>query len=283
MNSTAETTTPRFQAVEWKLLSDLIESRLGLVFNEARREILEARLKPRLKALRLHAFSEYYHYLLFHPDGDEEFRRITGNLTNGETYFFREKHQFEVLEKHVLEQILANLNGRPLRILSAGCSSGQEPYSIAMVLSDALSKMPLRGWEIHACDINEERLARGVAAVYEENSFRGCDEETRERFFEPVDGGYRVRPVYRTGVRFFHANLACERGDDWPVYDVIFCRNMLIYFSDEAFHSAIELFSRRLAPGGFLFLGHSESLINKSSDFQPVCLGGKIVYRKQGG
>jgi chemotaxis protein methyltransferase CheR len=270
-----------FADIEWKLMSDLIESRIGLAFDDSRREILEARLQPRLEALHLQTFSEYYRYLRFHPDRDREFAEVTRHVTNGETYFFREQHHFEILRDHVLERVLERRNGRPLRILSAGCSSGQEAYSIAMVLHEAAAGLPLWGWEIHACDINSDRLEQAWVATYRDSSFRMCDDEFRKRYFQEVENGYKVKPPYRVGVRFFEANLAGRCSPNWPTYDVIFCRNVLIYFSDSAFRSAVDRFYNHLVPGGYLFLGHSESLINKCTDFKPVCIGGKIVYHKE--
>lgn len=281
MRAALHTRARRFAEVEWKLLSDLIEARFGLVFDDSRREILESRLAPRLDELHLDTFSDYYHYLRFHPRREIEFSRIAGSVTNGETYFFRERHHFDILRDHVLKHRVPLLRSRPLRVLSAGCSSGQEPYSIAMVLREAARSLPPLAWEVDACDVNPLRVAEAREALYGETSLRACDAETRERYFQPENGRYRVRPVYRGGVSVFEANLARDDGADWPPYDAIFCRNVLIYFSDAAFRSAIALFARCLAPGGYLFLGHSESLINRKTEFQPECIGGKIVYRKE--
>lgn len=281
MVSNAAATARGFAEIEWKLMSDLIESRIGLVFDEARREILESRLQPRLEALQLQTFGDYYHYLRFHPDREQEFAEVTRHVTNGETYFFREQHHFEILQDTVLEELLGRINGRPLRVLSAGCSSGQEAYSLAMVLQEASNRLPLRAWEIHACDINSTRLEQAWMATYGESSFRVCDEQTRRRYFQKAGDRLKVKPAYRMGVRFFEANLASKNQEHWSEYDVIFCRNVLIYFSDAAFSAAVDRFYNHLVPGGYLFLGHSESLINKCTDFKPVCVCGKVVYRKE--
>jgi chemotaxis protein methyltransferase CheR len=140
---------------------------------------------------------------------------------------------------------------------------------------------PGRLWEMDACDLNSERIARAREAVYEEGSLRACDAETRSRYFTPEGERFRLRQRYRAGLRFFQANLlspgvALERG----AYDVVFCRNLLIYFCDAAFDRLIGLFGRSLLPGGYLFLGHSESLFDRATDLAPVVLGGSVVYRK---
>jgi chemotaxis protein methyltransferase CheR len=201
-------------------------------------------------------------------------------VTNNETYFFRETRQFDVLVDQVVPERRAAAPGRPLRLLSAGCSSGEEPYSVAIALQNA-GLAPGRAWEMDGCDLNPDRIARAREAVYEEGSLRACDEETRRRYFAAEGPRFRLRDRYRAGVRFFQANLlspgfALDRG----AYDVILCRNLLIYFCDAAFDRAIGLLQRSLAPGGYLFLGHSESLFDRSTDLAPVVLGGSVVYRK---
>jgi chemotaxis protein methyltransferase CheR len=270
----------RASEAEWKLFGDLIESRLGIVFEESRREILLARLQPRLAALHLETLTEYYHYLSRHPNADAEQPEIARTVTNGETYFFRESQQFEILTRHIVPDLCRRPRNRPLQILSAGCSSGEEPYSVGISLRE--SGLADSDWNIEGCDINPARLEKARAGVFDESSLRVCDDGRRQRYFRPSSGRFEVRPDYRAGVRFFEANLACEERALVDRYDVIFCRNVLIYFSDTAFQRTIDLLARHLVPGGFLLLGHSESLIDKRDDFQPVCLDGKIVYRLGG-
>ena len=270
-----------FDQAELKLLTDLIQERFGLMFNGIRMEILESRLRPRLRELRLTTLRDYYHYLRFHPDREAEFARLPAMVTNNETYFFRETHQFELLIRHVIPERRPLLRGRPLRLLSAGCSSGEEPYSLSIALHNAA--LPLAGlpWEIDACDLNPERIARAQEALYAESSLRACDAEARRRYFTEDPGGFRLKERYRGGVRFFHTNLLAPNGAlGWAIYDAILCRNLLIYFSEEAFADAIRLFARCLAPGGYLFLGHSESLLDRKSPFAPALVGGAVVYRK---
>lgn len=269
-----------FPAADLKLLGDLIQERFGLTFDGVRREILAARLGPRLRELRLDSARAYYEYLRFHPMRDAEFDRLPALVTNNETYFFRETRQFDILVDHVLPERRALAHGGPIRVLSAGCSSGEEPYSIGIALQNA-GHAPGRVWEMDACDLNPERIARAKEAAYEEGSLRACDPEMRKRYFTVEGEKHRLRERYRAGIRFFQANLlapgfALERA----AYDVVLCRNLLIYFGDAAFDRAIGLLGRSLRPGGYLFLGHSESLFDRGTDLVPVVVGGSVVYRK---
>jgi chemotaxis protein methyltransferase CheR len=235
-----------------------------------------------MNALRLPTLLDYYHFLRCHPAREEEFGRLACQLTNNETYFFREPHHFEIIVRHVVPGLGDALRARPLRVLSAGCSSGEEPYSLAIALHDA--GLELRGidWAIDACDLNPERLARGREGIYEGGALRACNEDALRRYFERRDGRYRLRDRYRRGVRFFEANLAAPAGPiGSPPYDVILCRNLLIYFDDAGFDRTVRLLSRELSPGGWLLLGHSESLVSRSNDFAPVWLEGAMIYRKK--
>ncbi len=268
---------------ECKLLSDVIQERFGLSFAGVRRDILLSRVRPRLAALRLATLLDYYHFLRCHPDREAEFERLSCQLTNNETYFFREPHHFAIIAQQVVAALGDTLRTRPLRVLSAGCSSGEEPYSLSIALHDAA--LELRGirWEIDACDLNRDRIARAREGVYEGGSLRACDAEAVRRHFESQNGGrHRLRDRYRKSVRFFEANLAAPGGMiGFPPYDVVLCRNLLIYFDDAGFDRTIRLFARALAPGGWLFLGHSESLIDRSDEFVPTWLEGAMIYRKR--
>jgi chemotaxis protein methyltransferase CheR len=269
-----------FQPADLKLLGDLIQERFGLTFDGVRQEILGSRLQPRMRELRIETPRAYYEYLRFHPQRDAELDRLPALVTNNETYFFRETRQFEILIDHVLPERRLAAASRPLRLLSAGCSSGEEPYSLAIALHNA--GLPLAGktWEIDACDLNPERIGRAREAIYDETSLRACDPEARRRYFTAEGGRFRLKDRYRAGLRFFQSNLLAPGFTLERPYDVILCRNLLIYFCDSAFESLIGLFARSLAPGGYLFLGHSESLFDRGTEFVPVVVGGSVIYRK---
>ena len=269
-----------FQPADLKLLGDLIQERFGLTFDGVRQDILASRLRPRMRELRIETPRGYYEYLRFHPQRDAEFARLPALVTNNETYFFRETRQFEILIEHVLPERRAAAPARPLRLLSAGCSSGEEPYSLAIALHDAGLPLAGKSWEIDACDLNPERIGRAREGIYDETSLRACDPETRRRYFTAQDGRFRLKDRYRAGVRCFQSNLLAPGFTLEPPYDVILCRNLLIYFCDSAFERLIGLFAGSLAPGGYLFLGHSESLFDRGTEFVPVVMGGSVIYRK---
>jgi chemotaxis protein methyltransferase CheR len=269
------------EAADWKLLSDLIQTRFGLLFDGSRRDILDSRLRSRMRELRLESLREYYLHLRFGPEREAELTRLACLITNNETYFFRETHQFDILIRHVLPPLRPGLRERPLKILCAGCSSGDEAYSLVIALQNASIETAGVTWEIDAHDIDSEQIAKGREALYDQSSLRACDPETRRRYFTAVDGSYRLKDRHRQGVRFFETNLmAPRRALGLGVYDVILCRNMLIYFAQSAFTSVIDLFSQSLRPGGYLMLGHSESLLDRNSPFVSVLLDGAVVYRK---
>ena len=268
-------------AADWKLLSDLIQTRFGLVFDGSRRDILETRLRLRMRELRLESLREYYLHLRFHPDRENELTRLACLITNNETYFFRETNQFDILIRHVLPPLRPSLKGRPLKILCAGCSSGEEAYSVVIALQNASFDTAGITWEIDAHDVDAEQIARAREALYDGSSLRACDSETRRRYFTPVEGRFQLKDRHRQGVRFFETNLVAPTNPlGRGVYDVILCLNMLIYFAPSAFTSVIDLFAQSLRPGGYLMLGHSESLLDRKTPFVPVLLEGGVVYRK---
>jgi chemotaxis protein methyltransferase CheR len=268
---------------EWRLLLALVSREFGLVFQDARRGHLESRLTPRLQALGLESFGAYHRYLARHPQRGAELSMLARILPNNETYFFREAHHFDLLVQHVVPQLSMPSRCGPLRVLCAGCSTGDEAYSIVIALQRAGLERAGLPWQIDACDLNPECIAQANQGLYEVGSLRACDEPERAAHFCAQGDRFRLRSEHRKGTSFFEANLAVA-GLELPgaPYQVIFCRNVLIYFCEEAFHRALSHFHRALDQSGYLFLGHSESLIGRRSDFQPVRLGDSIVYRKRG-
>jgi len=268
---------------DWKLIADFVRERFGLSFEGARRDILEARLRSRLSDLHLQTFREYYHYLSFHPARHAENSELSRRITNNETYFFREPHHFAFILNQVIPPLQSVLRTRPLRVLSAGCSSGEEPYSLVVNLVDSGLELQGYRWEIDACDLNTARIEQARNALYEPGSLRVCDDEVRQRCFIRNGERFQLKDRYRKGVNFFQANLAAPTvGLGRAGYDVILCRNMLIYFHDDAFISLIGHFSRLLLPGGYLLLGHSESLVDRMPTFEPLFLNGTMAYRRTG-
>jgi chemotaxis protein methyltransferase CheR len=270
----------RLAPEEHLLLNELIEAHFGISYAEGKRDLLEARLRPRLAALGLRRFIDYY--LLLKYDFEPEAPHLARLLTNNESYFFRETYQFESLMEDGLAR-LASSRPRPhaWRFLCAGCSSGEEAYTLAIFARAS----GVVGCTIDAFDLDADRVAVARGGRYQPNSLRALDDEAVGRYFRPaVDDLHELRPALRQGVEFAWGNILDPTtfGRSAP-HDAIFCRNVLIYFSERALLEAIHNFGRLLCPGGFLFLGHSESIIGVTQRFETVRLGRCIAYRKADG
>jgi len=269
---------------EFRLLRDFIHERFGLFFDDSHRPSLRSRLAPRLALLGLVSFEDYHRYLRFAPERAEEQQRMVGHLTNNETYFFREQPQLDVFANHVLRAVKerkARTGERTVRLLSAGCSTGEEPLTLAMILFD--SGQFFWGWDLKVTglDVDEAALEKARRGLYYQNSLRAVTPPLLERHFAPDATGVRVRESSRRNVSFRAGNLLeASSYDGLRPLDVIFCRNVLIYFSDGAVQRAVSLFHEALAPGGYLFLGHAESLARVTSAFVPIRFQGAIVYQK---
>lgn len=265
---------------ELELLNEIISTQFGLWFPEHKREILISRLGPRLRSLHLRRFIDYYLYLQYDLDGERE--HLARLLTNNETYFFRETRQFAALFNQGLEELKANGRFTRLRCLSAGCSSGEEPYTLNIYACQNRQKLGGLALEIEAFDIDTDRLDSALRAVYGPSSLRALDgNDIHSYFIERDSHHWELLEIYRRGVRFREGNIMDLRSFRRPqLYDVLFCRNALIYFSEEALHQAIANFAEVLRPGGLLFLGHAESIIGVSRQFETVRLGNCIAYRR---
>jgi chemotaxis protein methyltransferase CheR len=268
---------------EFRLLREFIHERFGLFFEDNQRASLRSRLQGRLSGLDLLSFEDYYHYLRFAPQRNDELQRMASHLTNNETYFFREMPQLQVFADHVLRSVKArkSMEGqRTLRILSAGCSTGEEPLTLAMILYD--SGQFFWGWDVRVVgmDLDRAALEKARRGVYHPNSFRGTSPVVLERHFVPQPGGQQLKDSVRKLVDFRQGNiLDAAAYEGLAPLDVIFCRNVLIYFSDAAIRRAVHLFHDVLAPGGFLFLGHAESLSRITDRFTPIRFQGAMVYQ----
>ncbi len=269
---------------EFRLLRDFVHERFGLFFDGTQRSSLKSRLAPRLGLLGLLSFEDYYRYLRFAPDRAAEQQRMVSHLTNNETYFFREQPQLEVFASHVLPALKARrakADERILRVLSVGCSTGEEALTLAMILFD--SGQFFWGWDVRVAglDVDEAALERAARGAYHQNSLRAVNPHQLKRHFVSRGDGVRVKDSVRKLVSFRPGNLLDPASyEGFTPVDVIFCRNVLIYFSDEAIQRAVGLFHEILAPGGYLFLGHAESLARVTSAFTPIRFQGAIVYQK---
>ena len=272
---------------EFRLLRDFIHERFGLFFDDGQRSSLRSRLEGRLASLDLLSFEDYYHYLRFGPQHADECDRMATHLTNNETYFFREMPQLQVFADSVLKSLKdrkAARDDRRIEVLSAGCSSGEEAYTLAMLIYD--SGLFFWNWDVQVTgmDVDLAALEKARRAVYHPNSFRSIRPPIVEKHFLKEPGGARVKDPIRKMVRFRQGNIVEPASyEGLAPLDVIFCRNVLIYFSDAMILKVVKLFYEALAPGGYLFLGHAESLSRITDLFTPIRFQGAIVYQKAEG
>ena len=273
---------------EFRLLRDLFAARTGLHFGPEARFTLERRLRERLTLLKLSSFAEYHHYLRFGPQAAAEWDEAIDLLTTNETYFCREERQLRAFQLEVLPMLRGlSRPRRRLAIWSAGCSTGEETYTIAILVHSS-RLFPIDGpddsrWDVrvYGTDISRRCVAAARRGVYGESSFRVMSPDLRRSFFRHQDGGWHVADPIRALCHFGQMNILDEdRSRVFGGVDAIFCRNVLIYFDARARKSAIEALYERLNPGGVLFLGHSESLLNVSTAFELLHLRDDLVYRK---
>jgi chemotaxis protein methyltransferase CheR len=269
---------------EFRLLRDFIHERFGIFFEDGQRGSLRGRLVGRLAGLDLVSFEEYYQYLRFGPQRAEELERMVSHLTNNETYFFREATQLQVFAEHILRPVKERRTAdgtRRVRILSAGCSSGEEAHTVAMIVYD--SGQFFWNWDVQVfgLDVDAAALEKARRAVYFHNSFRATSPALRERHFLKQGAGAEVKEPIRRLVHLRHGNIVDPASyEGLGGLDAIFCRNVLIYFSDAMILRAVRLFYEALAPGGYLLLGHAESLSRITDLLTPIRFPGAMVYQK---
>lgn len=259
----------------------LVHDETGLSFSESSRFFVEKRLENRLEALGGMPPEEYVHFLLYDQAKEQEWGRLIDLLTTNETYFMREERQLKCFQKDILPLLSKLRPGGKIRIWSAGCSTGEEPYSIVILLNE-MGLLAGDAVEVMATDINTRVLARAKEGVYTESSFRAVDDAFKRRWFNKEgDGRYRIVEDIRRMVRFSRFNLFdLDRYSLFSPFDVIFCRNVIIYFDIEAKVKVIGRFWEKMREGGYLLLGHSESLISITDKFKLVHLPSDLVYTK---
>jgi len=268
---------------EFHLLRDCVYSHCGIFFDYESKYLLEKRLARRLTALNLTSFRDYYQYLKYNRKKDQELMDIMDILTTNETYFFREAFQLKAFTDEIIPELLhekSSRGDRTLRIWSAGCSTGEEPYTIAMLLH---GNADLRGWkiEIVGTDISQRVLQHARRAVYGKSSFRATDEKYVKRFFVEQADGLKVCDEIRDLVTISHLNLFDRnRMIMLGKMDLIFCRNVIIYFDLAAKKRVVESFFNTLYDGGYLLLGHSESLMNITTQFTLRHFKNDMIYQK---
>jgi chemotaxis protein methyltransferase CheR len=264
------------------LLRDLIAQRTGVHFAPDKRDLLADKLADLLAAQGMTSYLDYYYLLRYDADAERHWRELANRLAVPETYFWRQPDQIVATAGVLAARHIARNPSAPFRIWSAACCSGEEPLSIAIALAEAgiLDRHPV---ELVARDASEAMLARARLGVYGERSFRTLSPQLRERYFRAESGGWRIDPAIHARVRFTRANLVDSR-EVVPLAsaDVVFCRNVLIYFSDDTVAQVARSLAAGMPEHAHLCLGASESLTRVSSAFDLVEVGGAFMYTKQG-
>ncbi|NDV20904.1 protein-glutamate O-methyltransferase CheR [Pseudodesulfovibrio sp. JC047] len=274
----------RISDEEFVQLRDFIYEKSGIFVDAKRKYLFESRFSKRLGELRLTSFAEYITYLKC--DRGEELKQLFELVTTNETSFCRDMKQLEAFRDNVLREKLDEQRkaGRlELNIWSAGCSSGEEPYTLAILLLEML-RMEISRWKITitAVDLSSRMIERAKAGVYGEYAFKTTPDAIRRRYFTQVAEGWKIRPEVQRLVQFRQMNLndplATKR---IPRSQIVFCRNVIIYFDETMKRRVVQYFYDNLLPGGYLMVGHSESLHKISQTFKPLFYAGAIAYKKE--
>jgi chemotaxis protein methyltransferase CheR len=268
---------------EYRLFSEWLAEEVGLRFGPDRREILRARLEPLRAELDLPSFERLLFHVRYHPARSTAIDRMLSDLTNNESYFFRESAQLDLLREEVLPAArnLARAAGRPaVNLLSAGSAAGEEAYTLAILARAALAGTGIVP-EVTGVDLDLAALDRAREALYTPHALRGVEDRVRDRYFRPEGRGWRLDPAIRATARFEQGNLVDPTwSNDRPPQDIVFCRNVMIYFDDAAVRRAVDNLYRAVRPGGWLFLGHAESLSRIPTRLVAVRRPGAVYYRR---
>jgi len=274
---------PEMSDTEFRRLSGFIHAECGIKLPPVKKTMLTLRLVRRLRSLGMTSFSDYYDYVSHRPGRFTELPLMINVVSTNKTEFFRESRHFDFLVEKVLPDLTrSGLNRRRghLEFLSAGCSSGEEPYTLAMVLDDFFRNVPEKDFSILATDISTDVLQKAVRGIYPDCNGEQIPLKFRKQYLMRGKGsqsGYcRVVPELRSRIRFQRLNLKAEKFHI-GMMDVIFCRNVIIYFDRETQKALFNNFYDHLNPGGYLFIGHSESLHGINDRFRLVV---PTVYRK---
>lgn len=263
--------------------TELIYKKTGLYYGLNKRYYVEKRIENRVIELGLEDYKEYYQLIKFSED-EKEFYKLVNDLTINETYFFRDFPQLQNFAKNVLPLIIREKEKRGdynLNIWSAACSRGDEPYTLSIILNEMIDEPEKWHINIMATDINDEVIAYAKKGLYDRRSVKDVPPEYLEKYFQKRDDKYFVNSVIRKPLQFKRLNFFdLNEMKKMTNYDVIFCRNALIYFDDVSRKKVIDSFYYSLNEGGYIFLGHSESIARVSSDFKAKRVGNVIVYWK---
>jgi chemotaxis protein methyltransferase CheR len=276
---------PDLSVEQFQNLSHQIYQKLGLHFDQKKMYFLKTRVAKRMAVLGLQDPREYVFMLSYADPKGLEMQALANLITTNETYMFREYDQLQAFANHCLPEVLSAKQARgerTLRIWSAGCSSGEEPYTLAMILQEVFPQAQLWDCSIVATDVDENMLRKVASARYGLRSVNEVPEEYRDKYLIEDGEEYVVRRRTSTLVQTLHLNLH-DRGEMRAMrgFDFIFCRNVLIYFDDLSRKAVVDHFYNALNPGGYIFLGHSESIGRISTAFQLRRFENHLVYAKE--
>lgn len=278
---TFETKVPVMNNREFKLFSRFIEDACGIRMTEAKKFMLESRLYKRLRILGMDSYRKYYEYLVSPQGIQDELTSMIDVVTTNKTDFFRESFHFSYLTEQVLPQIAKSEMINGVRLWSAGCSSGEEPYTLAMVLAEHARNHHNFRFSILATDICTTVLESARLATYEEEKVAPIPLDLKRKYVlrskDRSSGLVRMCPEIRSAVTFRRLNFMDETFDVGPPMRIIFCRNVIIYFDRQTQERLLNKLCRRLLPGGFLFLGHSETVNGLDVPLKQV---NSTIYRK---
>ena len=260
---------------QFDIISRLVYQVSGIDLHEGKEELVKARLIKRLRHLKIFGFDRYLKYLANDKSGSE-IRAMVDVLTTNKTNFFRESEHLDYLR----DEIITGLGNDQIRLWSAGCSSGEEPYSIAITLCEAIPDVGKCDIKILATDISDRMMEQARQGLYGEDTLKGMPPQLKRKYFQKAEAGighrYRVVPLLQSMVCFAKLNLM----DEWPMrglFDVIFCRNVMIYFDKQTQEKLVKRFWSQLRAGGYLMVGHSESLTFMAHDYRYIK---PAVYQK---
>lgn len=265
------------QDTTFKQLRDFIYEKSGIFVPDTKKYFIESRLARRIQENNLNSFEDYLYFIKYSMNGNE-LTRLIDAVTTKETFFFRESQQFDVFFDFIIPEITRSKGTSTLKVWSAACSTGEEPYTIVMI---HLEKRTCSRMDVFASDISKDVLHSAIKAVYKTYSVRNVPEPYLKKYFNINGTAYELAAPVKNAVKFMNVNLIDEKKMKiMNDMDIIFCRNVLIYFDDKAKQKVVSHLYNSLRPGGFLFIGSTESLHNITRAFKPVIINKVIVYRR---
>ncbi len=262
-------------------LKNLIYEHTGINLNDHKKELVVSRLSKRLRSLELISFKEYLHYLKNRDVDQQELHQMINRITTNKTDFYRENHHFEYIMKEYFPKLIAQQPRGKLVVWSAGCSSGEEPYTLAIVLQEICRVNPQWDYHILATDLDTDILTKASTGIYRSSTIAPVPEELRKKYFSPIENEgemlFQAKPVIRDKISFYKLNFKLPDYKIKTRFDFIFFRNVMIYFDNDLKNHILTQFHNLLKENGLIFIGHSESLLFYKDKFQFVK---NTIYRK---